>query len=130
VRAYSRAAEAVLSRVPLRTVVLTRRFIVEHAYELSHAVAGFLSASGLAPSSSEYRETVRLVFDVPLSRVADFEAGIRDRTAGRARIEELPSDQNGGHHNEDTKNTKTRGESTSGSRPVPGTTALENQEDN
>jgi uncharacterized YigZ family protein len=93
VRAYSRAAEAVLARVPLRTVTLTRRFLVEHAYELSHAVSGFLHSSGLAPTSSVYEETVRLVLEVPLRQVADFQAQLRERTSGRVHIKELPPER-------------------------------------
>ncbi len=92
-RAYSRAAEAVLASVPVRTIVLTRRIRIEFAYELSHAVAGAVGSSGLAPCAAEYQDIVRLVFDVPLAQVAPFRALLLERTSGRVQIDELPPDE-------------------------------------
>lgn len=86
IRAYGGAAAAALDAAELVPVVHTRRVAVEHRYEDSGAVAGFLSALGVEPTSSDYGETIHLEFDVPAADVETFVAELTDRTAGRVRI--------------------------------------------
>jgi uncharacterized YigZ family protein len=89
VRAYGSAAAAVLDRAGIRTVAVTRRVRVRHAYDLSGAVTGAAAALGLTAEASEYGAEVRAEFEVPVGRLPAFLREIADRTAGQATIEVL-----------------------------------------
>ena len=82
-RAYGGATGKALDRAERRSVVLTRRIELEHAYEHSGAVRGLLEARGLQPVSAEYGAAVRLVLEVPARELEAFVGELADRTAGR-----------------------------------------------
>lgn len=86
VRAYGDAAREVLLRAAREHVVITRRIVFEHPYEVSSAVEQLLAQRGLRPSSEDYGPSVRLVFDVRVDRATAFAAELVDRTKGRGRI--------------------------------------------
>jgi len=92
-RAYGGAAGQTLDRAPQRTVVVTRRVEVEHPYECSGAVQGFVAGLGIEPSSADYGASVRLVFDVPVRELEAFRRELGERTAGRAVCRESPESQ-------------------------------------
>lgn len=86
-RAYGGAAGMCLDRAPTKTVVMTRTLQVTHPYECSSAIQAVLSAEGLEPRASDYGEEVRFELAVPLPDVERVSDSLRDRTAGKARIE-------------------------------------------
>jgi len=90
VRAYGAAAAAVLDLARIEEVVVTRRLTVEVGYDDIPALQAFMAAHGIEPTTSDYGEVVRLGFDVPENDVAGFRAELRDRTAGRARLDATP----------------------------------------
>lgn len=94
IRAYGRAAAAVLSQATVRTVPVTRRLSVSYPYDRSGEVQGLLATSSVLTVSADYGETVRLILDVPLGRIEELVARLRDRTAGRCRIEQHPEEEN------------------------------------
>lgn len=87
VRAYGGAAGAALDRADVRVVPVTRTVVVEYPYDCSGEVQGLLAAAALAPVSSDYGESVRLVLRVPVASVDEFLGELAERTAGRARVE-------------------------------------------
>jgi uncharacterized YigZ family protein len=89
-RAYGGATGQALDRVARRTVVVTRRVALEYPYDCSGAVEGFLAAHRLAPLSSDYGASVRLVFELPEREVESLARELRDRTADRARMIDDP----------------------------------------
>lgn len=92
VRAYGGAAGAALDGARVRTVQLTRRIVVEHAYDDSGAVSAVLAATGITPADASYGEVVRLTFHVPLDAARGFCRSVVDRTGGRAEVrDEGPS---------------------------------------
>jgi uncharacterized YigZ family protein len=91
-RAYSRAAEQVLAQASTRTVTFTRRFEVCYAYELSHAMQAWMGSLALSPTTADYGERIRLVFDVPIGQVDTFVSSLRERSAGRVVESELGAD--------------------------------------
>jgi uncharacterized YigZ family protein len=92
VRAYGGAAGAALDGTAIRTVRLTRRIVVEHAYDDSGAISAALAATGVTPSDATYGERVRLTFHVPLEEARSFCRRVVDRTGGRAAVrDEGPS---------------------------------------
>ena len=90
VRAYGAAAEAVLDVTPARTVVLRERLVIEYAWSLTGVVESWLSRRGLQPERTTSGQEVRLVLELPRDEVESFSAELRERTAGRARIEIAP----------------------------------------
>jgi len=86
-RAYGGAAGEALERAGVRTVAVTVRVELEFPYACTGAIDGLLAATGYAPKESDYGSSVRLVLDVPRRERAAFEAEVRERTAGRARVE-------------------------------------------
>lgn len=87
-RAYGGAAGHALDRAERKILIIKRRLAIEHPYDCSGAVQGLLAAHGLEPASADYGATVRLVLDVPERELEEFITALRDRTAGRAEIEE------------------------------------------
>jgi uncharacterized YigZ family protein len=86
VRAYGKAAAAVLDAAPRRTVEVTVRVLLELPYECNGALQALLAARGFAVAGAEYGAHVRLALDVPVGRVDEFRREARDRTAGRVRF--------------------------------------------
>ena len=87
IRAYSAAAGEVLAQAKIVEVVPSAVVAVTVPYELDGAVRALGVELELAVVGSEFGETVIHRFRVPLTRVDAFNAEIRERTAGRARVE-------------------------------------------
>lgn len=85
-RAYGGAAGQTLDRAPLRTVVITRRLLVEHPYDCSAAVGALFAARSITPTASTYEADVRLELQLPEHEVEDFCRELRDCTAARASV--------------------------------------------
>ena len=85
-RAYAAAAGSALDAADVRTVIVTARVTVRHAYDQSGAIAAALAATGYQPVAVEYLEDVTLVFDVPIGDVDRFRAEIVERSAGRVSV--------------------------------------------
>lgn len=83
-RAYGGAAGAALDRVELARVEVLEAVDCVHPYGDSGAVQGVLAHFGVEARDAEYDAEVRFRALVPLARVVDFEAALRDATAGRA----------------------------------------------
>jgi uncharacterized YigZ family protein len=86
-RAYGAAASEVLQRSTIRVVTMTETLHIEHDYECVGAVQSLLATTGLHPTSAAYGPSVRMVIEVPVRQVERFLAELRDRTAGRVRID-------------------------------------------
>lgn len=86
-RAYGAAAAAVLARAELVEIEVTRRVRVEHPYGCSGAVEGWLAAEHLVPSAAVYDSAVHLVLELPVARLEALLDALRERCAGRCRIE-------------------------------------------
>ncbi len=86
IRAYSGAAAAALelAGVVERPVVESLRLVF--SYDAGGAVRGVLVAFGLGPADSRYGADVRMVVDVPVEEVEQFEQAVRDATRGRIEI--------------------------------------------
>lgn len=89
VRAYGGAAGMALDRAPTRTVVMTRTIRVEYPYAFSGKISGLLAQLELEPARSQYAEIVTLELQVPLGRVDEFLHELSERTAGRAKSQDL-----------------------------------------
>ncbi len=87
VRAYGSAAGAALDAADVRTIVITQRVTVRHAYELSSAIAAALATTGHQPVAVEYLEVVTLAFDIPVGDVERFRTEVVNRTAGQVEID-------------------------------------------
>lgn len=85
-RAYGGAAAEALELAKVKSVVLTRRLVLEYGYEHSGPIEGLLSEFGLSPVSARYEAEVRLEIDVPRARVEACLRAFRDRTSGRGRV--------------------------------------------
>ncbi|MEE2662960.1 MAG: YigZ family protein [Myxococcota bacterium] len=89
-RAYGGAAGAALDHAPLRVVTPMCKFAARFPYEHGRAIQALLSARSVSPIDSDYGAEVRMVFEVPEQEAGEFCSALRDRTAGRVVIEELP----------------------------------------
>lgn len=88
-RAYGGAAGQALDHAAIRTVLITRRVRVRFPYECSGAVQGLLAANALQPEEAEYGARVDMKLRITEDALPAFETELRDRTAGRASLEDL-----------------------------------------
>ena len=89
IRAYGGCAAAALDAATIVFLPDTTTIAVTHSYDLSGVVQSVLTAYGYVPSAAEYGADVGLRIVVPDAGVAPFVADLRERCAGRARIELL-----------------------------------------
>jgi uncharacterized YigZ family protein len=87
VRAYGTAASQALDRCPSEEWVMRRRLRLSFAYEFDGIIKAELQQAGLEPHAAHYDSEVHLVVDVPEEEMDALHALLRDRTAGRVRIE-------------------------------------------
>lgn len=90
-RAYSGCAGQTLDRAPVREVLRTRSVVLRHPYDCSGALTAVLAAHGLEPLAADYGAEVVLRLEVPLARFEAFEREVRERTAGRAVLDQPSS---------------------------------------
>lgn len=87
VRAYGGAAGKALDRAPLVTRAITLVLVLQYPWECSSAVQAVLHAHGLEAMQAEFGEGVTQRVAVPLARVEQVEAELRERSAGRVTVE-------------------------------------------
>ena len=88
-RAYGGAAGQTLDRAKIRTILITRLVRLRFPYACAGAVEALLAASGLSTFDSEYGARVELHLRIPEDALRAFGDELRDRTAGRAQLDEL-----------------------------------------
>ncbi len=86
-RAYGGAAKQVLLLAEKRRLLLCADVRVEHPYECSGAVQGAIAGLGLETYDPSYEAAVGFGLRVPLGRLEEVLAELRERCAGRATIE-------------------------------------------
>ena len=89
-RAYGGAAGQALDRANLRTVVITKRLIVNHPYECSGAVSALFAARSIVPLSAAYDAEVCLELELPERDLETFTRELRDCTSARASVAIAP----------------------------------------
>lgn len=82
-RAYSESASALLDRVEIREVMITRRLICRFDYDLTGAVMATLAAFRVQPAAASYDELTTLDLDVPEEQEEELRRQLRDATTGR-----------------------------------------------
>lgn len=87
VRAYGGTAGKALDRAPLEEVADTVELVVPYAYGDTQAVEAALVTARAADVTTEWGETVRRVVRVEEEAAAALVAELRDRTAGRVRVD-------------------------------------------
>lgn len=86
VRAYGRAAAAVLDQTPLHERVETAEWLLEHGYEDGPAVERVLARLELRAGEATFGAAIQRSVVVPLARTDEVVDALRDATAGRIRI--------------------------------------------
>lgn len=87
VRAYGRAAAAVLDDALLVERVETVTWTIEHGYEDGPAVERVIARADVRASEAEFAQAVRRTIEVPRDRAAEIADMLRDATAGRIRVD-------------------------------------------
>jgi uncharacterized YigZ family protein len=87
-RAYGGAAAAALQQARIVVRTLHRQLQLHYPYDCERLVQTVLSAYQLRSNGAEYSTEVRLQVAVPLKIVEELSLALRDRTAGRIRVEE------------------------------------------
>lgn len=87
VRAYGGAAGKALDRAPIVSRPVTRTLRLEFPWECSGAVQAVLHAHGLEPGAAEFGAAVVQEIAVPVALCTTLERDLRDRSAGRVRVE-------------------------------------------
>lgn len=87
VRAYGGAAGKALDRAPLVTRAITLELVLRYPWECSSAVQAVLHAHGLEAMQAEFGEGVSQRVAVPMARIEQVEAELRERSAGRVTVE-------------------------------------------
>ncbi|MFT5285193.1 MAG: putative YigZ family protein [Planctomycetota bacterium] len=89
-RAYGGAAGQALDNAKVRTVVITKRLIIEHPYECSGAVSALFAARSIQSLSATYDAGVRLELELPERDVEEFTRELKNCTAARATVRTAP----------------------------------------
>lgn len=89
VRAYGEAAAAVLDRCEVVQGRVSQSLELRCGYAQQGAVRSVLTAFQATPSFEDYGADVILRVSIPIEDVAPFQAELRERTAGRVRIDPI-----------------------------------------
>ncbi len=86
-RAYADAAAAALAAAEVVERRESRPLRITCGYEQHGAVRGVLAAHGLVPADEEFGARVQVAVDVPVEELDAVAAALRERLAGRGRVE-------------------------------------------
>lgn len=91
-RAYGTAADRVLERVRSRRVVRARRVRILYAYGDTGPIARCVESAGGVRVEERYDQRAALEVAVPVANLEALRRAVREATAGRAELTELPEE--------------------------------------
>ncbi len=92
VRAYTQAAQAVVSDIPRAEKVLAHTAKIEIPYSLLERIRFFVETKGGEILSEEFSATVTMILRFPAKELASFQERIRELSAGKGNIEVIKTE--------------------------------------